>query len=322
MFIIGCALSLVLLAAIIWRLDWAIFWSEIRKVHLAWLVPAMIFIVLGIAMRSLRWNLAAGAPLREIPLFWNAAVIGLAVNHIYPLRAGEIVRIFALRQLAAIPLGRAATSALVDRLSDAMLLGACAVAVVATHTGIPYAERLAAGTLVLACGALAALILFAKSEHLWGRLLVRLSSRLQPDMQERVNRFYGGVVETTRLVASPLQLVRILLITTVAFGCDLAVMYSVTRAFGWELPLIASATVLVFLAIGTSLPAAPGYAGVFQLACVLALALFGISESPAVAYSIVLQLCVLGSIVPLAALSVFRHRDLMRRLRHSLAKMD
>jgi len=37
----------------------------------------------------------------------------------------------------------------------------------------------------------------------------------------------------------------------------------------------------VFLGIGTSLPSAPGYAGVYQVACIFALALFGVGESQA-----------------------------------------
>ena len=79
---------------------------------------------------------------------------------------------------------------------------------------------------------------------------------------------------------------------------------------------------LVFLALGTSLPSAPGYAGVYQIACVLALALFGIGESPAVAYSIILQICVLATIAPLAGLTAYNHRGELRSVRSTLAKIE
>lgn len=322
LFVASCFLSAAFLAAILWRLDWPVFVAEFRRLQYEWLVLTVIFIVLGIALRSLRWNLATGIPLRAFPAYWNAAVIGLALNHVYPLRAGEIVRIILLRQMASVPLGQAATSALIDRLADALLLGACAVAVVATHTGLPYAEKLAAGTLVLACGALAALIIFAKGHHIWRGWFARWNIKVSLGMQERLKRFYAGVVETAVLIASPFKLTRIVAITVVAFASDFAVVFSATKAFGWELPLIAPVTVLVFLAVGTSLPSAPGYAGVYQIACIFALAFFGIGDSSAVAYSIVLQLCVLGTIAPLAGLAAFQHSDQMRSARSDFSKIE
>ncbi len=322
LFVASCCLSGALLAVILWRLDWPVFISEFRRVHYTWLAVTVLFIVLGIALRSLRWNLAAGIPLTAFPAFWNAAVIGLMLNQVYPLHAGEVARIFALRQMAAVPLGQAATSALIDRLADALLLGVCAVAVVATHTGVPYAEKLAAGTLVLACAALAALIAFAKGDHLWRGWITRWSAKVSVRLQERLQRFYAGAMETAALIASPLKLARIVAITAAAFTLDLAVVFSATKAFGWELPLIAPVTVLVFLAIGTSLPSAPGYAGVYQIACVVALALFGIDESPAVAYSIVLQTCVLGTVALLAGLAAYNHRKELRSVRSALAKIE
>jgi glycosyltransferase 2 family protein len=322
LFVAGFLLSTVFLAAILWRLDWPVFVAEFRRLQYAWLVAAMLFIVMGMALRALRWNFAAGIPVAAFPAFWNSAVIGLALNQIYPLRAGEVIRIFMLRKMAAVPLGRAATGALIDRLADALLLGACAVAVVATHTGLPYAEKLAAGTLVLAVAALAATMLFGKGDHLWRRWSARWSGRVPEKLAGRIHRFYAGAVETAAQIASPLRLARIVALTVVVFACDFAVFLTVMKSFGWELPVIAAVTVLVFLAIGTSLPAAPGYAGIYQLACVLALALFGITETSAVAYSIALQICVLATLIPLATLAAVVHRDELNAIRSDIARSE
>jgi uncharacterized protein (TIRG00374 family) len=314
----GCSVSAAFLAVILWRLDWPVFVSEIRRVHYAPLIVAMTLIALSIALRSLRWNLAAGAPLGTYWAFWRAAVIGLAFNHIYPLRAGEVIRIFMLRRMASLPLGQAATSALIDRLADVLLLGICALAVAAAHTGLPYAEKLAGGTLALACAALVVLIVFAKGDRIWRGWFTRWSANVPRYLRERLQRFYAGAVETSALVASPLRLARIMGITSVAYVLDCAAVFSAMKAFGWEVPLIAPITVLVFVALGTSLPSGPGYVGVYQLACVLALALFGIAESTAVAYSIVFQLCVLATVVPLAALAAAGHREELRSARRAL----
>ena len=54
--------------------------------------------------------------------------------------------------------------------------------------------------------------------------------------------------------------------------------------------IVVSVVVTTVVAIAVSVPSAPGYIGAFQLGCVLGLAIFGIQESEAIAYSIVLHL--------------------------------
>ena len=151
----GCGLSILFLAAILWRLEWSVFIAELGHLEFTWLAAAMIFIVLGTAIRSLRWTFLTGAPLAALPSFWSAVVLGFMVSQIYPLRAGEVARIFMLREMAGVPLGKAATSAVIDRIADVLLLGVCAVAVVALHSSALYAEHFAAAALL--AGALAGL---------------------------------------------------------------------------------------------------------------------------------------------------------------------
>jgi len=316
----GFVVSAVFLAAILWRFDWPVFVEELGRIRYSWLAVTVLCMVFGIALRAMRWNVAAGMPFAFFPAFWSSAVIGLTVNQIYPLRAGEVVRIFALRKMTPVSMGQAATSAFIDRLADVLFLGICAVVVVATHTGLLFAEKFAAGTLILAVAALTAVIVFGKCDRIWRGWSSRWGKRMPAKLTAGIHRFYAGAVETSRQVASPARLIGILLLTFIVFACDLAFYFTVIRSFGWELPEIAPMTVLVFLAIGTALPAAPGYAGVYQIACVLALALFGVAESSAVAYSIVLQICVLVTIIPLAALAAVAYREELDVVRKELEK--
>lgn len=318
----GFIVSAAFIVAIIWRMDWATFVAEFHNIRYPWLAGAVLFIVLAMALRALRWNLAAGIPVAKYPAVWNSAVIGLALNQIYPLRAGEVIRIFTLRTMAGIPLGRAATSALIDRLADTLLLGLCALAVVAVHTGLPYAERLATVGVALALATFAAIALFARGDQVWRRWFGRWSRKVPETLAVRIRRFYDAAVLTSAQIASPARLAMIIGLTTVVFACDLAVFYTVMASFGWDLPPMAAATVMVFLAVGTSLPSAPGYAGVYQLACVLALALFGVAEASAVAYSIVVQLCVLATTIPLGLLAATAHREELRAARSAMGDGD
>jgi len=69
------------------------------------------------------------------------------------------------------------------------------------------------------------------------------------------------------------------------------------RAFHFAVPFTAALVVFIFIGFGTALPQAPGMVGTYQYACVLALGLFGVAESDAFAYGLVLNAIQLGTLV-------------------------
>jgi hypothetical protein len=85
-------------------------------------------------------------------------------------------------------------------------------------------------------------------------------------------------------------------------------------AFGWSLPLQAAMMVAVLLAIGSLLPAAPGYVGIYQVACVVALKPYGIGESSALAYSVVAQGATLLVVALLGSAAAMRHGASLRKI--------
>ena len=59
-------------------------------------------------------------------------------------------------------------------------------------------------------------------------------------------------------------------------------------SFGIDLPWYSSFLVIVILAIGVTIPQAPGFFGVFQFSCAAALILVGIEENDALIFATVL----------------------------------
>ena len=68
-----------------------------------------------------------------------------------------------------------------------------------------------------------------------------------------------------------------------------------------DLPESAAFTVIAVLSLGVSLPSSPGFVGVFQGFCIVALALFGVSRSVALGFSIVLHV---SGYVPVTAIGL------------------
>ena len=71
------------------------------------------------------------------------------------------------------------------------------------------------------------------------------------------------------------------------------------RALHLELPFVAGWVVLAFVGVGISVPSAPGYLGVFHFAAKLALEIFGVASSTALAYALIYHA---SAVVPITLL--------------------
>src|SRR5262249_32941215 len=109
-------------------------------------------------------------------------------------------------------------------------------------------------------------------------------------------RFGAGLLRGTRALLDGMRLLPDGRLLATAFLVSLALWflpilssYVIIRAFDFPVPFSAALIVFIFIGFGTALPNAPGYIGAYQYACVLALALFGIDQTAALAYGLVLN---------------------------------
>jgi uncharacterized protein (TIRG00374 family) len=314
--IVGLAVSALIIGVLAYRVDWAEFADALRDLHWPWVVSSTLAFALGMTLRAVRWNRIAGAPWSQAGGYWSAAVVGYVANAIYPGRAGELLRAAALHHLLAVPPGTALASALVDRLADVVVLGAVTLALLFGAASITFeSSALQRAAFVLSFVPVLGYLLFTR---LGGRLapwVTRAASVLPPRWAERIPRWYEQAFESTRQFGNLRAVTAALLLTIAAYGFDYLAFWSVLAAFGWALPFHAAVLAAALVALGTLLPAGPGYLGVFQLASVLALAAHGIGESPALAYSIVVQATLLAAVALLGVIAGSIYGSVLRMSR-------
>lgn len=290
---IGFCLSLVFLGIALGQVDWPLLGQVLVSMDPKLLAVTIGLAALSILLRALRWTWITNGRSAGFGSFWAATTLGYLGNMIYPLRAGEVLRILAIKRLAGVPLHRGATSALIDRISDGIMLGLVLLSLFLIHGA---AIQGAPGIIAL-CAVFLLLALLLTSFGAWGRRwrprLERLLSRLPHSTGSRIMSWYDQAMHLVIDVGRPLVLIRLLVITMVVFCTDFAVAWSLMFAFGWSLPFTAAVTVEGFLAVGSLLPSAPGYVGAFQVASILALGLYGVDATNAVAFSIALQAVIL-----------------------------
>jgi uncharacterized protein (TIRG00374 family) len=294
-FLLGSLLSLGLVGWILYRLDWELFFATFARLQPVYLFPVILLMLFSMSMRSLRWNWLSNMHARHWPDFWRAFNIGYLGNIIYPARAGEVLRIAAIHRLVKIPLARATTSAILDRFLDLFAVGLALLWLMQVHgsevlgPSLPYAlgGLLASGLLILTL-----ILIFDR----WVEERVQ-----QLDPGEGIGHLICDTMihgleilrQFKRSHAGPVAIA----LSLAAVTSDSLLAWTLLTALDWQLPLDAGFTVFVFLALGSSLPSAPGAIGIYQIGCVLALGLYGISESEAVAWSLVLQLSTFGVIL-------------------------
>jgi uncharacterized protein (TIRG00374 family) len=284
--ILGTLLSIALLIMVLYRLDWQTFFKTFKTIYLPPLLLAAMIVMINIALRSLRWNLVARIPLTHIKHFWQAANIGYLGNMIYPARAGEVLKIIAIHHFVPLKLGKAVTSAVLDRVFDMITVGIFTLLILWIHGQRvdPNLGRSVIGIFILATLSLIILIIYAKALH------QQIQNWSFQTKWQWLQEWLLHALESIQALRQTSHLFLILLITGLVFTFDYFFAWQVMLALGWSLPFEAAVTVGVFLLLSVSLPSAPGFIGIYQVACVLALKLYGINESVAVAYSIVMQL--------------------------------
>ena len=99
----------------------------------------------------------------------------------------------------------------------------------------------------------------------------------------------GTMSEGLRGIRAGHHVVPILLSSTLIWVLLALSIWTGLLAARLVLPAAASWTVLAFLGLGVSLPSSPGYVGVLQAATVLALALFAVPRTEALAFSLLIH---------------------------------
>jgi len=134
-------------------------------------------------------------------------------------------------------------------------------------------------------------------------LLRLLPEQARPRAGQMLDRFLDGFA----LFRDQLRLVVVFALSFAMFLC-FAVALGIT---GWSmhiaLPWYSGLVMLVVTAIGIMVPAAPGYVGTLNIACVVGLALFGVDKASASAYS---WFYFLSQWLPITAVGLyFLHRE-------------
>lgn len=246
-------------------------------------------------LRAIRWQtiLTPVAPRVAIGPLWRAICIGMMVNNVVPARAGEIARAYALTKEAPVPFATALASLAVDRLFDAialLLLAATALLDPALSSSRTLGGRslasfaTGAGSIVLLLLIILYALVFFPSRLL--RLYELFARRVSPSVEERGRRVLETFVQGLSVLRRPGRFAAV-------FGWSIAHwllnglgFWLSFKAVGITAPFSAALFLQAFIALGTAVPALPGFFGVFEYMSVQGLAVYGVGQEQAATWAI------------------------------------
>ncbi len=316
--VIGAGISLTALILVIRWAGWTELISALGDVQWTLFGVAVLVFLLSMLARALSWRSLLQD---QYPLLRVLAVLneGYLINHVLPWRLGEVGRAVLLAGKGNDSILRVLSSILVERMYDLFFALVFLALLLPEAAGLEGLTRNALFIAAILALAITVLVIFVKRPE-WMRAII---SRL-PGPRARLLSLWEQM--QVGLVA-----LRDLRIFIRSFGWMLTSWVLAAFEYGLVLKaVIPDASIhwaffmLPVTLLGGAIPSTPGYLGVYEAAGVLALSIFGVPESQALAVTLLLHgiVYILGSGFGLIALTsegetITGLRQRLRALRHS-----
>ena len=286
---IGLAISVAALWLIVGSVDIAAAGEALANANLAYLLPALGILVIGVVLRIIRWQhllppLPNGQMISQVRIA-PVLFIGYMGNAILPARLGEAVRAYLISRREAVPFSGALGSVVLERIIDTATL---AVLAFAAAVGVGAAPWVVQGTGIIALVGVSVVVVLATIGlgpfvPLVRWVLVRVPERLHAmslmPAIERFVEFSGGSHRRPVVIFAAV-------LSLGAWLCDAAMIWFVGQALGIHLAPAEAVLISAITVLSTAIPSAPGYVGTYELAAVSVATALGVASGPALALAV------------------------------------
>jgi uncharacterized protein (TIRG00374 family) len=287
----GIGFSAFLLYLALIGVDWNRVLSGLRSAQYGYLLPILLISFLTLYLRAVRWQFFLH-PLGRMHFqnLLSSTCIGFMANMLLPLRIGELIRPFLLSRKERVEVTTTLATIVTERVFDLIsLLGFFMVLLFF----LPLPKQVQHSGLIVSMGAmilLAALI----CSHLWKQNIFEWLDR--PFFQKK--KSVAGMRRQFLLFMTGLEILSNTSDMLKAFAYSLLLWLSIGLIYsfglhlmGLDVPFLSGGMAIsVIVALAVSLPSTPGYVGAFEFGCKVGLLIFGIRETEAFSYSIILHL--------------------------------
>lgn len=287
---LGLAVSGGLILWMLFEIDWSAVGDEVRAMRLVFLVPCFLVLVAHFYARSLRWKylLPETSEIVKLREYFNAIMVGNFATYIFPLRLGEVIRPYLFSSRSPYKFSTAFVSVVIERFFDlAMVLIAFGVVGLLVPDMPAWVYQGATALSVLALLLLAFMIFSALLPKFVQKIVTFFLRPLPEKFRVLIQKFIDDLLEGAAILARGGSLVKVITLSALVWILTFVFYYLFLLVFNIPGDWILAVTVTVIIALAVAAPSAPGFIGVYQVACIAAFSLFGQDKEVATAYALI-----------------------------------
>jgi uncharacterized protein (TIRG00374 family) len=282
----GTGLGVALLVLLLRSVNLDQLGSDFSHVNLTYLELAIVPFLINLLLKVPRWALLFGDEAPRWDTLFGSMNVGYAVNSLMPLRLGELVRAYWVRDRTGISMVKALSTIALERVTDGVTLFVLLLVMLPT---VAFPRKLLVPALlfgaifIVVLGFMAALVLSAgKIDH----PLAMLRQRFETGRWAVVGKALSQIIAGLQALRNKRTLILLAIYTLIIWGTNSLLIWLVLRAFHIGVPFTAGILLTAVLNLGMAVPSSPGYLGVFDYLMVLTLGLYGVHRTPALAASL------------------------------------
>lgn len=298
---LGILVSVAATALLLWVVDISAAALALSEANPSLVLLCALTVILAMWLKAVRWRLFFPEPAKmRVEALQEALYIGYMVNTVLPLRAGEVVRAFIAAEIERASKSTALATVLIEKVLDlgtmALLLFLLGQVFPQLPESVRYAALLSGVGLAIAIGCVA----FALAARRQATALAAwFEQRVPPLAKIGVAGLLAAFLDGLAFARKPAILAQVLAWTLIQWsvsGVTVALALLSIGISGASTYELVQMTLLVLVATNLSMaiPSAPAYVGVFHVAFVAMLDLFGVGKELATAAAVVEHVVVFG----------------------------
>ena len=260
-------------------------WRTVRGANLSWLALAIVGLCVFMVGGGARWSvLLRRVRHTSVPVGTAVVVVAVALSNSIPGRPGDVARVWWAARTSTKPTGHAASTVVLDRVADVIILTAALAVAAASSPPRRGLTAILVGAMLLTLtflGLIAAAVFYCHSARGKTRAVAEIE---RSPMRTIVSTFLRGLADLS--VSQAVLTICLTLVAWIGFGFT---AWATGRALRIDLSVLTIVMLTAVVNLGIAIPSSPGFVGTYQWLVVATLEPYGFSRATAFAYSLVLH---------------------------------
>lgn len=268
--------------------------DEIEQASTLLLIVGAMWYFAAVSIITLRWQYLL-RQVKVIPLknLFPLVCIGYMGNNVYPFRSGEALRIYLLRRDHGVPVVKATTTVIVERVFDGLvMLTFIVIPLLLTDIASDDVQQVLTFAAPIFLTALVVFFVLAAKPSVL-RHLTRLIGQFLPGKPAKLVRGIGEeIIDGLEGLRSPTDLAGAVISSYATWAIEASVYWIVMLAFDIDSGYLVALMVVGTVNLAGLLPASPGMVGVFEFFARAVLVAAGIADGIAAGYAVTVHLVI------------------------------